>query len=834
MTDKKIIDDYYIQHAHEIVKNTKSEEKKKKITIKWKIKVKKEFNLDNTNVEEKENQNDNLVQIKDFEKKDEIKESKTNNFSKEFEKLEIEKKHEIKTLQKSKKSLEKKIDDFKKWSQNEDSIYSDNSVKSKEYKKLETKKEDDKLHLSNQKKEFTSNPNKDFNKKFFVKDRDINKRDKNNKKENFLEDSKWKKLFKKDKKLKYKNNFLIQNEEDDLTFIPSSKINKLKKEQKKIEDIKQDLVSKTGETVIVPEVLSLKELSEKIWVPLPKLIWEFMKNGMMVTLNSKIDFDTACIISDTFWVKLQKDMSSWFWVEDLLSWNLQALLWNEDKENLKKRAPIVSIMGHVDHGKTSLLDYIRKSKVAAREAGWITQSIWAYQVEYKNEKITFLDTPGHEAFTIMRARWAKLTDIAVLVVAADEWVKPQTIESINHAKEAWIPIIVAINKMDKEWANPDNVKTQLRSQWLLAEDWWGDVPMIWVSALKWTWVNELLEMILIVAEMQELKANPNRLWVATVIESHLDAKLWPVCTVLVNAWTINKWDCIVCKWAYWRVKILKDHLYKNINSRSISEPVLIVWLNEVVEWWDIVEVVSDIEKARKKSLEFSEFMLIKSKQSLSSIDMIMSKIKSWNLKQLKIVLKADSDGTLEAIRRALQKLSTKDILVQIIHAWVWNITEGDVLLSESSQALIIWYNVDLLWNSKKMVEDKKLEYISSKVIYHITEKVEKIINWMFDPKEIEVNIWTAEIWGIFYEDKEFSIIWLKLYKDSVIRNNSFVRIIRWNNIIWKWFIENLKSWVVDVTDLKWPTECWVKLKTDTKLELKDKLEIYLLEREKSK
>jgi len=248
------------------------------------------------------------------------------------------------------------------------------------------------------------------------------------------------------------------NTPKDTSFTRSTKIEKKQKEEKKIEDIKQTLISKTWETVVISDVFSLKEFSEKIWVPLVKLIAEFMKNGMMVNINSKIDFDSASIIAEAFEVKLQKDDSKWVSVKDLMTWNIADLLIEDDKSKLKPRPPVVSIMGHVDHGKTSLLDSIRKAKVADGEAGWITQSIWAYQVEHDGKKLTFLDTPGHEAFTVMRSRWARATDIAILVVAADEWVKPQTIESISHAKEAGIPVIVAINKMDKEWANPDHLK----------------------------------------------------------------------------------------------------------------------------------------------------------------------------------------------------------------------------------------------------------------------------------------------------------------------------------------------------------------------------------------
>jgi len=284
-----------------------------------------------------------------------------------------------------------------------------------------------------------------------------------------------------------KNRWRFGYSNEETGFVRSNTINKKKKEEKKIEDIKQNLVDRKGETIVVPDILNLKELSEKLGVSFPSLIAEFMKNGLMVNINSKIDFETASIVSEAFDIKLKRDDSKWVNVEDILVWDISKLLIEDDISKLVKRPPVISIMWHVDHGKTSLLDYIRETKVTSWEAWGITQSIWAYQVEKDWNKITFLDTPGHEAFTIMRARWAKSTDIAILVVAADEWVKPQTIESINHAKEANIPVIVAINKMDKEWANPDHVKGQLSEHWLTPEDWGGDTPMVPVSAITWFW-----------------------------------------------------------------------------------------------------------------------------------------------------------------------------------------------------------------------------------------------------------------------------------------------------------------------------------------------------------
>lgn len=649
---------------------------------------------------------------------------------------------------------------------------------------------------------------------------------------------KWKKEFweydqdwgKKSKltplKQKYKKVDFFWEEDD--SFTRSHKVNK-KREEKKIEDIKQNLTSREGQTVVVPEVLTLKELSEKIGVPLAQLIAEFMKNGMMLTLNSKIDFESASIIAEVFSIELERDKSSGLSVSDLFWWNIQDLLKEDDATKLVPRAPVVSIMGHVDHGKTSLLDYIRKAKVASGEAGWITQSIGAYQAEYNGKKITFLDTPWHEAFTIMRARGAKSTDIAILVVAADEWVKPQTIESINHAKEAGVSVIVAMNKMDKEGANPEMVKSQLSERWLIPEDWGGDTPMIPVSARTWFWVNELLEVILLIAEMKNLKANPNRAWVATVLESHLDTKLWPIATVLMNTGTIHLWDNVVCNDAYGKIKVLKDHLQTSVKLVWPGDPALVIGLDKVVEGGDVLQVVSSIDIARQKALEFKDIISQNKKASGSSLDIIMSKIRSGNLKQLKIVVKADTNGSLEAIKWALQKLSTEETQVSLIHTWVGNITESDVLMCQWSEAILIGFRVALISNVKKIIEESGVEFISSEVIYHIIDRVEKMIKWMLDPKEVVTELGKATVGGIFYTSKEFTIVGLKIKDTSIIEKKAKIRVIRDERIIGNGVVESLKEWVEEVNKYEWPGECGIKFVGNMVPALWDTLELYKLE-----
>lgn len=642
--------------------------------------------------------------------------------------------------------------------------------------------------------------------------------------QSYNSDDRWAKkgkTFLGGKKGKYKNNF------EDEGFTRSNKIKHKKKEEKAIEDIEQNLTAKTGSTVIVGEFLSLKEFSEKIGVPLPKLIAEFMKNGMMMTINSQVDFDTAVLIAESFEVKLEKDNSAGISASEIATGNIKDLLMEDDSSKLVERAPVVSIMGHVDHGKTSLLDYIRKEQVAAGEAGWITQSIGAYQAEHNGKKITFLDTPGHEAFTVMRARGAKSTDIAILVVAADEWVKPQTVESISHAREAGIPIIVAINKMDKEGANPDHVKGKLAENGLTPEDWGGETPMVPVSAQTGFGIDELLEIILLMAEMQELTANPDRNGIATIIESHLDTQLGPVSTVLVNTGTIEKGSSIVCGDSFGKVKVLRDYTWKSVKRVWPGEPALIVGLDKVVAGWDIVQVMSWIDTARQKSIEYSEYLSNQKQLKSSQLDILMSKIKSGNLKHLKVVLKADTNWSLEAIKNALVNLSTDETTVSVIHSWVGNITEGDVLMCGWSSAILIGFAVSVWPNAKRTLEDSGVEYIESKIIYHITERIEKIVTGMLDPKEVEVTLCEAKVWWIFYTSKQFLIVWLQIkWEDSIIENKALVRVIRKDKFIGKWKIDSLKQWVEEVNKIEWPTECGIKLTGITNIELWDILEVY--------
>ncbi len=634
--------------------------------------------------------------------------------------------------------------------------------------------------------------------------------------------------FDSNKKFKSKKTFKIRwaLDEDDGTFRRAKKTLWMERKEKSLEEMKQILADKTGQEVALPDFLTVKEFSEKIWIPFSKIMSEFLKNGMMATLNTRVDFDTCFIISEVFNIKVVKEQNDEVSITSVIDWNLTDMLKNDDATKQVTRAPIISIMGHVDHGKTSILDYIRKTSVASWEAWGITQKIWAYQVVRDWKKITFLDTPWHEAFSIMRARWAKLTDIAIIVVAADEWMKPQTIESINHAKEAWVPVIVAVNKMDKVWANLDFVKGQLAEQWLQPEDWGWNTVVVPVSAHTWLGIDTLLEMILLVSEMQELKADPTRPAIATVIESHLDSRLGPLATVLVNSWTLRKWDCVVCAASAGRLKFLKDYKWKNIDEAGPSTPVLISWLSKVVEGWDILQVTPDIETAKNKAHEFE---LVRSSKSLNhfewaSLELLLNRIKTWNLKQLKLVVKAESNWSLEALKDALHKQWTAEIKTQIIHSWVGDINDSDVLMAGTSQAILVGYNVWIVSNAKHTLVNSKIEVINKKVIYHILEKIESIITWMIDIKHDDVDLWEAKVKAIFFSWKDRMVIGCEI-KEWRVENRSKVRVIRDSKKVWSGDIISLKQWVIDVQEIL-EGEFGIAFKWDVSVEVWDILEFY--------
>ncbi len=590
---------------------------------------------------------------------------------------------------------------------------------------------------------------------------------------------------------------------------------------------KMKVVLKPKDNVMLPDVISVKEFSEKIGVPASKIIAELLKNGIIVTINHKIDFETAALVASEFNLQVQKEEAD-FTTSDLLQGNLSKLLENEDPEKLTDRPPIVSIMGHVDHGKTSLLDYIRSAKVAASEAGGITQQIGAYQVETKGKKITFLDTPGHEAFTAMRARGAKATDIAILVIAADEGVKPQTEEAINHAREAGIPIIVALNKMDKEGANAERVKGQLAEKNVIPEEWGGDTVVTEISAKTGDGIDNLLDIILLVAEMGNLKADPERSALGTIIEAHLDPSLGPVATVIINTGRLNLMDNIVVGEAYGRVKIMQDAKGKRLKSANPSTPVRIAGFSETPHVGDILQVVKSEKVAREKAVEIKSLRANSSKGGASFSD-IITRIGSGELKQLKVVLKADTKGSLEAVRNSLLKLNTDEVQVSIIHSGIGNITETDVLMASASGGLILAFSVSSSAQVDKTAEKMNVTIKHYRVIYHLTEEIHKLLSGMLDPEIREVSLGDFTVLQVFFASRKFMILGGKVSKGKM-ENRAQLRIIRGDKLVGTGRIESLQKGMDSVSELAEGYEGGIKFVGDCTPEPKDILEAFKIEK----
>ena len=492
-------------------------------------------------------------------------------------------------------------------------------------------------------------------------------------------------------------------------------------------------------TIEVPDEITVGEFALRLKVSAPEVIKKLMSLGVFAAINDTIDFDTAVLVADEFHAKVEKEVV--VTIEERIIDDSE-----DDEANLVPRAPVVVVMGHVDHGKTSILDVIRHSHVTEGEAGGITQHIGAYRVQVDGRDITFLDTPGHAAFTTMRARGAQVTDIAVLVVAADDGIMPQTVEAINHAKAAGVSIIVAINKMDKEGANPERVKEQLTEYELVPEEWGGDTPCIPVSAHTKQGIDDLLEMILLTADMMELKANPDRAAKGTVIEARLDKGMGPVATVLVQNGTLRAGDTIVAGTTVGRVRSMMDDRGRRVKEAGPSVPVEITGLNDVPVGGDIFNAVSDERLAR----ELVEQRLTEQKeaqfnsQTKVTLDNLFEQMKEGDMKELKIIVKADVQGSVEAVRQSLEKLSNDEVRVHIIHGAVGAISESDVMLANASNAIIVGFNVRpdpvAEENAKRDGVDMRLY----RIIYDCIEEIESAMKGMLAPKYREVALGRAE------------------------------------------------------------------------------------------
>ena len=572
--------------------------------------------------------------------------------------------------------------------------------------------------------------------------------------------------------------------------------------------------------VEIGESINVQEFSKLIKREVNEVIKALFMLGVMVTINQDIDFDTAQLIGDNFGVEVgqkapEEDPTEIPEVDD-------------PPEKRVPRPPVITVMGHVDHGKTSLLDAIRKTNVTSREAGGITQHIGAYKVNYQGKQIVFLDTPGHEAFTAMRARGAQVTDVAILVVAADDGVMPQTIEAINHAKAAKVPIIVAINKIDRPGANPDHVKQQLAEHELIPEDWGGDTIMVPVSAHQKTGISDLLEMILLVAEMQELKANPNLPAHGTIIEAQLDKGRGPVATVLVQRGTLHIGDTIIAGTSYGKVRAMINDRGEKVKKALPSTPVEVLGLNDVPAAGDILDSTDE-----KTARGVAEKRIAKKKEeeiklnSKVSLDDLFQRIKEGEIKELNIVVKADVQGTIEALKASLEKIKNDEVKVAVVHAGVGAITESDVMLASAANALIIGFNVRPDANARKAAETEKVDVRTYRVIYDALNDVEAAIKGMLAPKFKEVIQGRVEIRQLITISK------LKIagcyVVEGKVTNSSKVRVVRDGIVVHEGVIESLRRFKDDVKKVAQGFECGITLEKFSDLKEGDIFEVYDME-----
>ena len=575
--------------------------------------------------------------------------------------------------------------------------------------------------------------------------------------------------------------------------------------------------------ITIPETISVKDFAAEIKKTSGEVLKKLMGYGIMATLNNDIDFDTAFLIAEEFGIKaIKKETVT---EEDILFDE------SEDKaEDLQERPPVIVVMGHVDHGKTSLLDAIRSTNVIEGEAGGITQHIGASQVEINGRTITFLDTPGHEAFTSMRARGAMVTDIAILVVAANDGVKPQTIEAINHAKAADIPIIVAVNKIDLEGANVERVKEELTKYELVPEEWGGDTIFVPISAKQKTNIDTLLEMVLLVADMKELKANPNKQSKGVVIEAKLDKSKGPVATMLVQRGTLDVGDTIVVGSVIGRIRTMSNYKGKRVKKAGPSTPVEITGLPEVPVAGETFYEVDDEKTAkhlieRRKRQEREKSINATAKVSLNDL---FSQIEKGKLKQLNLVVKADVQGSVEAVKQSLEKLSNDEVKVKVIHANVGGVTETDVTLAKVSNAIIIAFNVRPEPLAREMADKEEVEIKQYSVIYHAIEDVEAAMKGMLDPEFEEKVIGNAEIRQTFKVSNVGTIAGCYVTNGKVSRNAG-IRIIRDNVVIHDGKLISLKRFKDDAKEVAAGYECGIQIEDFNDIQEGDILEVYIME-----
>ncbi|MCC5419491.1 translation initiation factor IF-2 [Clostridium perfringens] len=599
--------------------------------------------------------------------------------------------------------------------------------------------------------------------------------------------------------------------------------NAAKKKKKKKKGSEDDNLEQDVEVIEIGKTITVKELAEKLNKPVNDVIKTLIFTGVMAAINQEIDFETAEKVAEKYEVAVYEKEE-----ENTLEEFEEET--DVEEENLAKRPPIITVMGHVDHGKTSLLDAIRKSKVTSTEAGGITQHIGAYTVEVNGETLTFLDTPGHEAFTAMRARGAQITDVVILVVAADDGIMPQTVEAINHCKVANVPMIVAINKMDREGANPDRVKQELTEHGLVVEDWGGDIIAVPVSAKTRENIDTLLEMVLLTSEMQELKADAGRKAKGTVVEAKLDKGRGAVATLLVQNGTLHMGDSIIVGSTYGRIRAMFDDSGKKIKSAGPSIPVEVLGLSEVPAAGDRFTVVKDektarnMAEARKEKIRQESFAT----SHRVSLEDLYSQIKEGSVKELSVIVKADVQGSVEAIKASLEKLSTDDVKVRVIHGAVGAISETDITLAAASNAIVIGFNVRPDNNAVAASERDGVEVKTYRVIYDAIEDIKSAMIGMLDPEYKEVVLGTAEIRATYKISNVGTIAGGYVLTGKLVRNAD-VRVIREGIVIFESKLASLKRFKDDVKEVNAGYECGFSVEKFNDIKEGDIIEAYTME-----
>ena len=590
-----------------------------------------------------------------------------------------------------------------------------------------------------------------------------------------------------------------------------------------VKEEKQEAKKAKDEVVYIQDPIIVKDLAEKLGVGVNELITKLIMLGLMLNQNQSVDFDTASLMADEFGVKVELEVPQS--EEEALELDFE-----DSEDTLVTRPPVVTVMGHVDHGKTSLLDAIRETKVQAGEAGGITQRIGAYSINVKGKKVVFLDTPGHEAFTQMRARGAQITDISVIVVAADDGIMPQTKEAISHSKAAGVPIIVAINKIDRPEANIERIYQELADNDLLPEKWGGSTITVEVSAKKRINIDELLEMIILVAEMEDIKANPNRRAMGTVIEAQLDKGQGPTATVLVQKGTLKKGDYVVSGTACGKIRLMVDDNGKGIMKAAPSTPVKIMGLSEVPEAGEFFYAVESEKKARaiadmRKEKQREEMITATQKVSL---DNLFDRIKEGELKDLNIIIKADNKGSIEAISSSLTKLSNDEVKVSVIHSGVGGISESDVMLASASNAIIIGFNVRPNNGAMDLANAESIEVKTYRVIYDIIDDIKNAVKGMLKPKTKETVLGRATVRATFRLPSGQTIAGIYVDNGKITRNSS-IRLLRDDVVIHDGAISSLKRFKDDAKEVATGYEAGLGLDNYNDVKEGDEMEAYIIE-----